>query len=253
MLGGGGELYRDYWKPMLFTSVDPERTSTDELVRSMLVRHRGTAFGSRYIDRYLPDLLATFSALPGETVGHKLDAHYLNFRNRFHFGPRQSSPELMSTINVATSPSLLAASRGLPASERAAGRVLFDVIRTFDEKLAYLPFDKQGDARIFSSPYHRPSRFDSTPLSLEPAVHLAQDFVERRHFLRPRVPTVPNWSLEEVLDVEIAGALEVISDPGSEFSFLMGDELSTYIEWAKAHSPRNRSSLASKLRAFADY
>lgn len=253
MLGGGGELYRDYWKPMLFTSVDSDAPGTDDVVRSMLGTHRSKTLGARYFEHYAEDLLATFRALPGETLGHKLDAHYLNFRNRFHFGPRQSTAESMSTINVATSPSLLAASRSLPAEERAAGRVLFDVIRTLDEKLAYLPFDKPGDPRITSSPYHRASKYDKEPLTLEPAVHLAKDVADKRPYLRPRIPNAPSWNFEDVLDVEIDKSMGIVSDPASPFSFLVDDQLAAYIEWAKMHSPRNRSSLASKLRAFADY
>lgn len=253
MLGGGGELYRDYWKPMLFTSIDADERATDDVVRSMLERHRGTSLGPQYFEQYVPDLLDTFRALPGESVGHKLDAHYLNFRNRFHFGPRQSSPETMSTINVATSPSLLAASRGLPARERAAGRVLFDVIQSFDAKLAYLPFDKPGDPQILSSPYHRPSPHGEAPLALQPATHLAMDVADRRPFLRPTLPGSADWTFEDILDAEISLSLEILSDPSSGFSFMVDDELRAHVEWAKNYSPRNRSSLASKLRGFADY
>lgn len=252
MLGGGGELYRDYWKPMLFTSVHSDAAATDDFVRSMLKRHRGKGLGARYFEHYIGDLLETFRALPGEAVGHKLDAHYLNFRNRFHFGPRQSTAEAMSTINVATVPSLLAASRALPAEERASGRVLFDVIRTFDEKLAHLPFDKPGDPSIFASPYHRPSKYGDRSLTLKPAVHLAQDVADRRNFLRPRLPATPTWDFEDVLDAEIATSMDLLSNTASGFSFLVERELTGYIEWAQAHSPRNRSALASKLRAFAD-
>lgn len=253
MLGGGGELYRDYWRPMLFTSIDSEQVADDDLVYAMLSRHLGTRLGARYFERYAPNLLATFRALPGGSVGHKLDAHYLNFRNRFHFGSRQSSPESMITMNVATSPSLLAASRGLPARDRAAGRVLFDVIRSFDERLAYLSFDSPSDPRIFESVYHRRSQYDGRELSVKPAVHLATNVADRRNFPRPRVPLAPSWNFEDVLDTEIANAVELLSDPSSDFSFLVDGDLTSYIAWAREHSPRNRSSLASKLRAFADY
>ncbi|MGA4777952.1 hypothetical protein ACPCUX_05355 [Cellulosimicrobium sp. AB352] len=253
MLGGGGELYRDYWRPMLFTSVDPDERANDENVYAMLSRHRTGALGLRHFDRYSRDLVETFRDLPGETMGHKLDAHYLNFRNRFHFGSRQTSAESMSTLNVATSPALLAASRALPARERASGRVLFDVIKELDEELAYLPFDKPEDPAIRSSRFHRRSRYDTTVLDLAPAVHLAKDVADRRGFLRPRHPNVEPLDFESVLDSEITAAVGIISDPASPFSFVVDEELESSIEWARAYSPRNRSSFASKLRAFADF
>ena len=253
MLGGGGELYRDYWGALLFSSVDPESMATEDVMRDMLVRHRGKALGSMYFERYASDLVGTFMALPGSSVGHKLDAHYLNFRNRFHFGLRQSSPESMSTINVATSRALLNASRGLPASERSTGRVLFDVTRVFDEKLAHYRYDKPGDARIFSSPYHRVSIYGEEPLPLEAAVASATQAQSSSGFLRPQMPSAAAWDFNEILDNEINESIEVLSSGGSAFSFLVDGTLLSYVEWARAHSPRNRSSLASKLRSFADY
>lgn len=253
MLGGGGELYREYWQPLLFTSADSNAASTPDEFDQLLTKHRGASLPSGLFPRYLSYLTTSLMALSGQTVGQKLDAHYLNFRNRFHFGPRQSSPQNMMSINVATAPSLLAAYRGLPAVERASGRVLFDVIRTLDEQLAFLPFDSPNDERIFDSTYHRPSRYQSSALTLDPAVELATDVLDTRNFQRAAYPTAEVADFEKTLDQEIDESIEIISSAGSPFSFLLGPELSEYVAWAKNHSPRNRSALASKLRAFADY
>lgn len=253
LLGGGGELYREYWQPLLFTTINSEIECSEHNLQKMFLSQLGTPLGSMYYERYSKDLIETLQNLPGNSVGSKLDAHYLNFRNRFHFGPRQSLPESISTLNAATSPALLKASRGLPATERASGRVLFDVTRALDEELAFLPYDKVGDPSIFKSRYHRKSKFDNLGLSLRPATDIALNTTDRRQFVRPQRPADGDWDFHQILDDEIDNSIDQLSDRSSIFSFLIDQKMHDYVDWAKSHSPRNRSALASKLRAFADY
>lgn len=253
MLGGGGELYRDYWRPMLFQDSDVSLIASDGNVEAMLRSRVRGSVAQKHFPRYLPDLLETFELLPGGTLNEKLDAHYLNFRNRFHFGMKQTVPESMESINIAMSSSLLRAARGLPEKERASGRVLFDVIRVLDEKLAYLPFDKPLDPAIFDSVYHSPGRFDGEDLRVDPRPDLVTDVKDLRKFHRPVIPSAAPLDFRNLLDSEIGHSLDVLSGNGSIFGDVLDKEFSEFIEWAKKYSDRNHSALASKLRSFADY
>ncbi len=252
MLGGGGELYREYWKPMLFQIADSLKVSSDDYLSELLYKFKDKRFGNEFLPNYINYLLETFQRLPGKKVGHKLDAHYLNFRNRFHFGHRQSVPESMYTLNVAATPSLLEASRSLPLSEQLTGRVLFDVIRCFDDKLAYLEFDTPTDDRIFHSNYHL-SRMSNDSVKISPAPDIVQNIKELRGFQRAVRPPVLDWNFERVLDKEIESSIEILQSNQTELSLLVNDDLTNLISWAKEYSPRNRATLASRLRAFADY
>lgn len=252
MLGGGGELYREYWKPMLFSTADSLITSSDEYLSDLLHKFQDKRFGNEFLPSYINSLLETFQQLPGEKLGHKLDAHYLNFRNRFHFGQRQSVPESMYTLNVAATPSLLEASRSLPLNEQITGRVLFDVIRCFDDKLAYLEFDSPTNEQIFHSNYHLP-RINNDSVKVSPALDIVQNIKEIRGFQRAVRPVVLDWDFNEILDKEIEDSIKILQSSQTEFSLLINDELNNLISWAKEYSPRNRSALASRLRAFADY
>lgn len=252
MLGGGGELYREYWKPMLFNTANSSTISSNEYLSELLHEFKDKRFGNEFFPHYIDYLLKTFQNLPGEIIGHKFDAHYLNFRNRFHFGQRQSIAESMYILNVATTPSLLEASRSLPLSEQMTGRVLFDVIRCFDDKLAYFEFDSPTNEQIFHSNYHLP-RANNDSIEVSPAPEIVQNIKDTRAFQRSVRPTNIEYDFNAFLDKEIDTSIQILQESKTEFSLLINDELYNLIQWAKEYSPRNRSALASKLRAFADY
>lgn len=252
MLGGGGELYREYWRPMLFNTADSSVVSSSDYLSKLLYEFKDKRFGNEFFPHYIDSLLETFQHLPGEKVGHKLDSHYLNFRNRFHFGQKQSIPESMCILNVATTPSLLEASRSLPLNEQITGRVLFDVIRCFDDKLAYFEFDSPTNEQIFRSRYHLP-RMSNDMIKISPAPEIVQNIKDVRGFQRAVMPPGIDYDFDALLDKEIDRSVQILQESQTEFSLLVNDELHNLIQWAKEHSPRNRSALASKLRAFADY
>lgn len=258
MLGGGGEVYRDRWHKLLFTEVDVDQAPDNDYMRWALrnhrVEHAGTEFSNEHLDLYIDYLVSTFESLPGSTVGHKLDSHFLNFRNRSHFGPRQSISESLVGISLASSPNLLAASRGLPGAERASGRVIFDVIRTLDEELAYLPFDSPTDPNIFASPYHRRSKFDGREMSLEPALQLVGQRTHQRRFSPTIRPDAEKWDIVEVFDNEISEGLEGLRSNNSRFRpFVRDGKLERYVDWARTRSLAQHSAAASKIRALSDF
>lgn len=255
MLGGGGELYRDNWRAIEFPWVDADEEYSAERMLEVLKQHRGKDFVGRYPEEALDKVVTTFDALPGRTMGEKIDSHYVNFRCRLHFGARPLIPEMMSSINLAMSPSLLRAYRGLPAQDRAMGRVLFDVMSVFDADLPYFELEVPFSEKIFDSPFHRSSRSAAkAPMLLEGAPHLAQTPPSVRNPVPPIAPTALPWEFDEIVTSEIHSSLEMLRGIDSLVSdFVDSEQMEAYISWAKEKSPSNYAATASKLRALADY
>ncbi|STY59578.1 Uncharacterised protein [Mannheimia haemolytica] len=67
------------------------------------------------------------------------------------------------------------------------------------------------------------------------------------------IPANIDYDFNAFLDKEIDSSIQILQESQTEYSLLINDELHKLIHWAREHSPRNRSALASKLRSFADY
>lgn len=164
--GGSGELYRSFYQGTAFPSVGLQEPFSPEGMRALL-RSAGfhhSCFGERHLKRIAPLYRKTFRELDGDTFAQKLDAHYLNFRNRFHFGSSVNRPPVI-TWSPVVSDALLAASWGLPWEVRSSGRVMFDVTRYLCEDLAYSAYDKPGPD--FSQiAYHRPGPLDGQTIDV---------------------------------------------------------------------------------------
>ncbi|MBE2899208.1 hypothetical protein HPC37_10655, partial [Pasteurellaceae bacterium 20609_3] len=48
ILGGGGELYREYWRPMLFDSVDSTLYSSDDYISEFLLKYKDKRYGREF-------------------------------------------------------------------------------------------------------------------------------------------------------------------------------------------------------------
>lgn len=257
VMGGGGEVYRSRWNYLLFTKTDLDQLATPHSILDMLTSHqpkdRTAQVAQDYFYLYCDQLVSDFMRMPGPTLGHKMDSHFLNFRNRFHFTQKQSNAESMFGLSIANSPALLSAYRGLPSSERQIGRVAYDVMRTFDEKLPHYPFDKPLNPKIFTSPYHRKSMVEERELTLVPKPEIA---------LRPRTvppgvefptrPVSPDYDFSGILDQEIERSRDVILS-STLYKFLNKEDLDNLINWSSERSIAQKSAIASKLTAFADY
>lgn len=258
VMGGGGEVYRDRWHFLLFNKIDLDEIATEKSVYEMLVNHQPSdptaAVSQKYFALYQKDIVETIMAMPGETLGHKIDSHFLNFRNRYHFAQKTSSAEAMFPLSLANSPSLITAYRGLPAAERQSGRVPFDLMSIFDEKLPYYPFDKPLDPQIFKSDYHRKSLVEDISLDLPPHPELAQNVLHSIPGIEPPLrPISEPIDFSAVLDNEIAWARDVLESEDSIFDFLDHEDLDNLIKWSCERSIAQKSAIASKLTAFADY
>lgn len=253
LLGGGGELYDDRFRDMVFTSVDIGEEYSTAALRSMLRQHVRSGIGEDLFECYENDLLETFESLPGRTLTHRINAHFLNFRNRFHFGPKQSRPELMYSVNPALSVNLVRAARGLPAAERAKSRVVFDVTQALDDELAHMPYDTATKKGITESPYYRPSRFKEGELYLEPAREIVHGENRRYKPFYPSRPIVAAPDFDLVLEGQIDEAWEELISTGSIFHHVMGNSMKEHADWARSFNITQKSALASKLRAMADF
>jgi hypothetical protein len=240
MMGGSGEMLRDYYQ-RFFTAVAPDAAATPDNIARIVARR---------IPKYLKHkptiteaLEETFAHIPGQTIGEKLDGHYMAFRNRYHFGPSIKRDQL--TLSPIASPSLLRAARGLPPAEKATGRVLFDVTQALCERLPYYPHDKPGYTAFASSPYHRASKFDDAPPVLTPAPEL---LTAERSPPKIRKPVVPKINLRDLCYTIALENFERLKS--GRFDYLCNDVLRAHIEESE---PNRLGSWASKLQALSDY
>jgi hypothetical protein len=131
--------FKGVWSRWLRAEIDGPQAPEDALCRvfDKLVPGLPAACRPPAFDAFRSCILG----LPGETVGEKLDNHYLFFRNRTHFGMHalRALTSDMPWVPLA-SPSLLLASRKLPWALRREGRVMFDLLDRLKPKLNFLPF-----------------------------------------------------------------------------------------------------------------
>ncbi len=139
LTGYCGEIYRGFWSNWFSERVDLDRPGGMDLIFDKIARDFPAA--------YKRDAVAAFGEiiheLPGESVRHKLDNHYLFFRNRLHFGMRSyHSYNQFFRWPALVSPSLLHAAHLLPEAEKAKGKATFDVIDRMAPELNFFGFDR---------------------------------------------------------------------------------------------------------------
>ncbi len=250
MNGGCGELYREFYQK----AFPPEFSSspyTREGVSRMLREHGyWSSICQSHFDRTAPRYLETFDSLPGRTISEKLDSHYLNFRNRFHFGASATLPIARHDIHPMASPSLLAAARGLPASEKATGRVLFDVTRALCEELPYLAYDNPWTTDFTLSPYHVPSRYDGKTIEVVPARDLSRPAPRTTRVEKPRAEP---FDFRDYSSARAMALLKELQCGGGPFAYLANEALERRLRWAYEKHKRCLSTWCSRLQAFRDY
>lgn len=244
MMGGTGEMYRDYYQRFFRINSGSHR---GEHLEDVLRARCGGIFGDLWFDAYFPHFRRTFERMPGDSISQKLDSHYLNFRNRFHFGLRPTRDGAPFTVSPAASNSLLKAAKCLPDSERATGRVLFDVTKALCEELAYYPYDKPPEFDFTDSRYHRPSRFDGSTLDLPPAV----EDLTRQKDSGPRRPVAERPPFIPTLRDEIDKSFSELS--GSQLDIVVREDLKAHICSVSSTNWRRMAAWTSRLQAFSDY
>ncbi|EYD75619.1 hypothetical protein Rumeso_02706 [Rubellimicrobium mesophilum DSM 19309] len=143
LFGGGGECYRDFY----FADVDIEREHKFRKRIAAIVSGdtpslRGSAH--RIAESYCEEL----NALPGASVREKLRAHYLNYRNRFHFGGGTSSKMNRISMSPLMQVGLLDAAEISRREGRDLRRILADIYEAFHPDLMKIPFDRPEKAMV---------------------------------------------------------------------------------------------------------
>lgn len=154
LLGGCGELYRNYYQD-LFNLTKKELASNDfSLIEEKMYSFESScAQISKLKDYLVGKHVETFKKLSSYNLEQSLDNHYLNFRNRFHFGLKTTEKEGVINISPAANIKILKASRGLPQNEKDSGRVLFDLMYALDNRLPFYNYDSYWDISFVNSEY----------------------------------------------------------------------------------------------------
>ena len=137
--GGGGECFRDHY----FQVPDLERRGKlERAVRRFTKARRFPSIekvaGGRIADAFTRDL----KSMPGSTLQAKLRAHYLNFRNRFHFGFTTDGIQNRVNFSPLMQSPFIDAAEFMRQSGRDPIHIVRDTLAALDERLLSFPFDK---------------------------------------------------------------------------------------------------------------
>ena len=206
-LGGGcGELYRSFYQRNAFDKRNMMQGYTPDTLKEML---QSSGFWRRiYSEHHLEAIIdpyaETFDSLKGDTLWRKLDDHYLNFRNRIHFGSGLGFTSVIGW-NPLASTSLLQASWGLPIEVRDTGRVMFDITRYLCDDLAHTAYDTPS--RDFSVlPYHLKGKNDGRTFSVEPARELIRPLTASSSYPAVSPPVAPDF--DDFLFLKVEGLFQ---------------------------------------------
>jgi hypothetical protein len=137
--GACGEIYSAFWSKWTAQLLDaPPREEALGRILERLAPDLAPHYRAKALQAFNECLLA----LPGESIGEKLDNHYTFFRNRMHFGLCAfHAHDAQSAWMPLVSPSLLLASRRIPWDQRRDGKVIFDVLARLAPELNFFPYE----------------------------------------------------------------------------------------------------------------
>jgi hypothetical protein len=148
--GGGGECFRDFYFPV----PDIEEPGVLEREVARLISRRFSSLDrsggwwwrptSQSPAKRIASIFSEdFRAMPGGSLREKFRSHYLNFRNRFHFGSQNISTANRFNLKPLMQISFLDAADILRASGGNLSRIFYDVFSALDKRLPFFPFDKE--------------------------------------------------------------------------------------------------------------
>lgn len=151
--GGAGEVHRDFWAKIILGEDSGSVETIAEVAAGLATRRDGVS--KRLSAASQQSLLKYVERRFGgdrQPLAEALDAHYLHYRNRAHFGQRRFStlhdcyyafPLLSSALYVA--------SHSVARDSRARGDVFDDLLKLYAPALAAIPYDGSRAARTLSS------------------------------------------------------------------------------------------------------
>lgn len=249
LTGGGGELYRPHFQDHGLKLDGEEIYSRDSLYKLLKSKRTESINTDAQFEEMFSLYVEAFERLPGVTINEKLDHHYLNFRNKFHFGVTPAlMPNGLLEWHPIISRSLLEASRSLPPNERASGRVMFDVTKALHEELAHCRYGKP-QKNFVSSPYHIKSALDGKVLDINPNPSLAKSLKKYGDPLKK--PQVEKLNMQEFMWERIQGNIQKISK--SEFSEFISKGVIENAEWMYRKRSKNLQRWFSLTDAMVSY
>ena len=183
LIGGlGGEIYRDFYRKIGF-DLPRVSYSAQELCQFF---QKTTQIEDNSIFKAAFNLAeSAFETLEGETFSDKLNSHYLEFRNVYHFGSRLNKLYKLD-VSPLLSEELYTASRILPDEIRDSGRVLFDITKRLCEEMAYCQYDTFSED-YSKTRFHKKSKYDGLVIPLKPNLELYNDERNFKFSISPRV------------------------------------------------------------------
>lgn len=142
MSGGCGELYRTFWHKIYSAKVKDAKSLPDMAFLLVNSFHRFGKQDEEVKNRLIELIIDSLNKVPGESPVHKLDNHYLYFRNRYHFGLRafeyfHDSPMWFPLM----SRSLFTASKQLTLDEKTNNNLMLDMTHALKPTLVRFDYD----------------------------------------------------------------------------------------------------------------
>ncbi|WP_444924289.1 hypothetical protein ACJJH9_03225 [Microbulbifer sp. DLAB2-AF] len=250
MMGGCGEVYRDYYQN--FFGHNLSEHDYINVLDSALLNRSLIKDGNLSYDVSRESFFETFEKLPGVSFSEKLDSHYFVFRNRFHFGSNNSTVSKDVNISPILVPSLFAASRLLPRKEKRTSRILFDITKELCEELAYCEYDKPNDFDLINSQYHKKSKYDGHLIPIDPAPELLTN-LNNNWKLRKLRPSAEKFNYTDLCKKEIDKSLSYIASRSNSSSRHIDRELSLFMNNFHKNIPTRLGSIMSKFHGLEDY
>lgn len=162
--GGCGEVYRRFWSKVYHRQMGGV-TCADGLADMLIAAEPSSSrFSREHVEMARNYISESISSIEGRNVVDKFDRHYINYRNRCHFGLREYSFRSERPVWFPLmSPALLKISNSGVSRLQDGDSVLYELLQRLNPLLARLPYD--NGFRGLSS--LRPDAFSSVRLSLD--------------------------------------------------------------------------------------
>lgn len=248
LIGGCGELYRGFYQKLVPNgAIEGPHSHTIDALRAHLAESAMWPVLASIDRRPVVDLLMDeLLSLPGRSLREKLDSSYLHFRNRLHFGTSAAMAARLSSVAYCplVSPDLLAASRLLPAAQREAGQVIYDVIHHLDPDLAELPFTG-GQWLPAVIRQGTPAQFDVDVHATMASWDVSQSFARGSK-------TTPRHEWDANADALIDESTTTLHATSRQFEFVGTERFRSRLVATKASQPWNYRRWVSRVAGMAD-